>query len=150
MSIQDLDIAIELIAKNGGGDFDGKKEFSLVDKAEKTLRLKFPPTYKKFLNVLGCGDIEGLEFFGIINDDFENSSVPDAIWLTLDERKEGLANNLILIYAAGDGTYCAIDTSQVNSSNENPVIAYMPDGSTKVIADDYGSFLLSELKTMLS
>jgi len=150
MSIQDLDKAIELIAKNGGGDFEGEKDPSLVEKSEKMLGLKFPPTYKKFLHTLGCGDIEGLEFFGIINDDFENSSVPDAIWLTLDERKKGLPNNFILVYAAGDGTYCAIDTSQVNSNNENPVIAYTPDGSTKTIADDYGSFLLSELKTVLS
>jgi hypothetical protein len=150
MSIQDLDIAFELIAKNGGGDFDGRKDPVLVDKAEKRLGAKFPPSYKKFLNVLGCGDIKGLEFFGIINDDFENSSVPDAIWLTLDERKAGLPNNLILVYAAGEGTYCAIDTSQVNFNNENPVIAYLPDGGTKIVANDYGSFFLSELKTMLS
>lgn len=150
MSIQELDIAFELISKNGGGDFDGKKDSFLIEKAEKILGLKFSPSYKRFLTELGCGDIEGLEFFGIVNDDFENSSVPDAIWLTLDERKAGLDNSLVLVYAAGDGTYCAIDTSQVSSYNENPVIAYMPDGKTKIIADDYGSFLLSELQTMLS
>ena len=150
MSDQDLDAALELIDVNGGGDFDGRKDSTLIEKAEKALGLRFPPTYKRFLAELGCGDIEGLEFYGIIGEDFESSSVPDAIWLTLDERKSGLPKNLILVYAVGDGTYYALDTSQVNSYGENPVVSYELNGSVKQVAEDYGSFFLSELKTVLS
>ena len=149
MSSQDLEAAFELIDENGGGDFEGPKSSALVEKAEVALGLRFPPTYRKFLAELGCGDIEGLEFYGLIGDDFESSSIPDAIWLTLNERKSGLPSNLVLIYATGDGAYYALDTNQVNSDGENPVVSYEVNRSTKKIADDYGAFMLSELKTML-
>ena len=150
MSDQDLDTAFELIDVNGGGDFDGKKDSTLIEKAENALGLRFPPTYKRFLAELGCGDIEGLEFYGIIGEDFERSSVPDSIWLTLNERKSGLPKNLILVCAVGDGTYYALDTSQVSSNEENPVVSYELNGSVKQVAADFGSFFLSELQTVLS
>lgn len=149
MSLQDLETAFDLIDGNGGGDFEGEKEQALISKAENILDLIFPPTYRKFLEMLGCGDIEGLEFYGLINDDFENSSIPDAVWLTLDERKSGLPKKLVLIYAAGDGTYYALDTSQVDDNKECPVVSYEINGGIERIADDYGSFLLSELQTVL-
>ena len=149
MSNQDLEAAFELIDENGCGDFEGQKDDALIEKAEVALGLRFPPTYKRFLAELGCGDIEGLEFYGIIDDDFESSSVPNAIWLTLDERKLGLPNNLILIYAADNGAYYALDADQVNSEGEYPVVSYELNGNTVRIAEDYGSFMLAELKTML-
>jgi hypothetical protein len=150
MSTQDLETAFDLIEANGGGDFEGPKEDSLINKAEVVLGLTFPSSYRRFLATLGCGDIEGLEFYGLVRDDFEHSSVPDAIWLTINERKAGLPNNLVLIYAAGDGTYYALDTWQVDDSGECPVVSYDVDGEIEKIADDYGSFLLSELRTVLS
>lgn len=149
MSSQDLEAAFELINENGGGDFEGPKDSAFLEKAEVALGLTFPPTYRKFLAELGCGDIEGLEFYGLIGDDFESSSVPDAIWLTLNERKSGLPNNLVLIYATGDGAYYALDTNQINSAGENPVVSYKLNGSLEKIADDYGAFMLSELKARL-
>jgi hypothetical protein len=149
MSNQDLEAAFELIDDNGGGDFEGQKDSALIEKAEVALGLRFPPTYRKFLAKLGCGDIEGLEFYGLIGDDFESSSVPDAIWLTLNERNSGLPSNLVLIYATIDGGYYALDTAQINSDGENPVVSYRLNGSTEKIADDFGAFMLSELKTTL-
>jgi len=91
-----------------------------------------------------------LEFYGLISNDFENSSIPDAVWLTLNERQSGLPHSLVLIFAVGDGGYYALDTSQVDKNYECPIISYELDGKTSKIADDYGSFMLSELKTVLS
>ena len=150
MSLQELESAFDLIEENGGGDFEGEKEASLIKGAAKALGLVFPPTYKEFLAKFGCGDIEGLEFYGLINNDFKNSSVPDAIWLTLDARKSGLPDYLILIYATGDGGYYALDTSQACENGECPIVSYELDGKVNKVADDYGSFLLAELKTVLS
>lgn len=149
MSIQDLEEAVELIEKIGG-DFEGEKYSGLVDKAEKALGLMFPPSYKKFISVLGSGDIEGLEFFGLVGGDFDKSALPDAIWITLEERKSGLPNYLVLVYAAGNGSYCGIDTRQVDSNGESPIVSCGVGGNMRVIASDYGEFLLSELKTVLS
>ncbi|MEC7703213.1 MAG: SMI1/KNR4 family protein [Pseudomonadota bacterium] len=149
MSIQDLEKAFELIYHNGG-DFEGEKDNTLITKAERALGVVFPPTYKKFLRTLGCGDIEGLEFYGLIKADFENSSIPDAIWLTLNERKSGLPIHLILIYSIEGGVYYALDTSEITENGEYPVVTYELNGNTQKIADDYGSFLLKELQTVLS
>lgn len=148
MNIQDLNTAFELIEENGG-DFEGEKDISLIEKAQSVLGVTFPPSYVEFLKSYGCGDIEGLEFYGVINDDFENSSVPDAIWVTLDERKSGLPHNLVIVYAAGDGTYYALDTSKLDDNGECSVVSYESNGNLEVIADNYGSFLLDELKTVI-
>ena len=149
MSFQDLQRAFELIDDNGG-DFEGNKSGSLIAKAEQELNVSFPPSYKKFLSVYGCGDIEGLEFYGLINEDFENSSVPDAVWLTLSERQIGLPRELILVYMTGDGIYYAIDTGNVSDNGESPIVAYELDGLTRKVYNDYGLFLLSELLTVCS
>jgi len=57
---------------------------------------------------------------------------------------------LILISSRGDGVYYALDTKQVDDNDECPVVSYELDGKIKKIADDYGSFFLSELKTVLT
>ena len=73
-----------------------------------------------------------------------------ATCLTLNQRKAaGVPANLILVYGAGDGTCYAIDTSQVDSEGENPVVAYGVDGGVSKVSDNFGSFLLSELQTVL-
>lgn len=149
-SIKNFEKAVELIDLNGGGDFEGRKSTAVIDAAEGALGLRFPPTYRKFLATLGCGDIAGLEFFGVIDDNFFSGSIPDAIWLTLDERKSGLPDNFILIYATGTGEYYALDTSQIDSDGESPVVSCGLDGNTSQIAESFGSFFLSELNTMLS
>ena len=73
MSMKDLDKAFELIERNDDqADFDGPKSDSLLVKAEQTLGFPFPATYRTFLSRLGCGGIAGAEFYGVINDEFEN------------------------------------------------------------------------------
>ena len=148
MKSNDLYKAFELIDKNRS-DFDGEKSEELIKKAEKALNLSFPPSYRNFLKVLGCGNIMGLEFYGLTNDNFVNSAIPNAIWLTLDERRLGLPNHLVLIYGVGDGSYYAIDTNTKFVGNENPIVHYSFGEITCRIADNFGSFLLEELQTVL-
>ena len=107
------------------------------------LGINFPESYKYFLESLGCGDIYGQEFYEIIKEDFINSSIPDAIWITLKMREEsGLPNYLVIVYFGGDRDYYAIDCQDLN---EAPVICWMPGGSTKdgsytKVAKDFGFF----------
>ncbi|CAG9001018.1 MAG: hypothetical protein CENE_03026 [Candidatus Celerinatantimonas neptuna] len=147
--MNDLNEAFQLIS-DFGGDFEGEKDIALIEKAELALNLKFPPSYRIFLKTLGCGDIEGLEFYGLIDGNFESSSVPNAIWLTLYERKaSALPDHLVLIYGVDDGTFYAVDTKITGLNGENPIVRYRADGVTEKVADSFGSFLLSELKTIL-
>ncbi len=148
MSMNELEDAFNLIEEYGG-DFAGEKTLDLVNKAEKRLDVNFSPTYKKFLLRYGCGDVEGLELYGIISDDFDHSGIPDAVWLTIEERKIGLPKELVIISAVGDGTYFVLDTSQVSSDFESPICTYDTSGKQSRVYEDYGNFLLSELKLIL-
>lgn len=145
MSMKDLEKAFDIIRNNPNSDFEGEKDFSLIELAEKKLEISFPPTYKSFLKTFGCGDIEGLEFYGLINNEFEKSSIPDAIWLTLNERKSGLAGNFLIIYSTDEGVYYALDSNQKTIDNEYAVVAIHPNGEILKVANDFGEFLLTEL-----
>ena len=52
---------------------------ALVTEAEAILGLEFPPTDKELVRSLGVGDIAGIEFYGIIENTIDHSTIPDAI-----------------------------------------------------------------------
>ncbi|WP_392551413.1 SMI1/KNR4 family protein [Orbus wheelerorum] len=144
MSIKDVKDAINIINEDIDlADFIGEISPDLIDKAEGMLGVKFPESYKYFLENLGCGDIYGQEFYGIIKADFINSGIPDAIWITLKMREEsGLPDYFVIVYFGGDGDYYAIDCRDPNKA---PLICWMPgeskyDGLHTKIANDFGIF----------
>lgn len=143
MSIEDYVRAKELIAQAGGGDFEGAKPEILVAKAEAALGVRFPPSYRRFLLELGCGHIEGVEVFGLIDDNFEASSIPNGVWLTLSERRAmGLNTAYVIVGESGDGAYYALDTSALDASRENPVVKLSMSGAREEkVADSFGSYL---------
>ncbi len=147
MNTQQYENAVELIKKAGGGDFEGPKPESLVVKAESALGLTFPPSYRRFLLEFGCEDINGLEIFGLINDNFDKSTIPNGIWLTLNERQAiSLAQIYVIIGDSGDGSYYALDTGQTDAIGENPVVRLSLDGAyIGTIADNFSSFLVNAL-----
>lgn len=151
MSMQNFERVRELIEENGGGDFEGAKPESLVAKAEAALGVKFPPSYRQFLLDFGCGGINGVEVFGLINDNFEKSTVPNGIWLTLNERRSiGLDPAYVIIGDGGDGTYYALDARQVDSYGESPVMRLSVDGKqSEKVANDFGSYLLNAVTETL-
>lgn len=149
MSMSDLDQAFRLIDENtASADFAGPKPEELIRSAEAALGLALPRTYREFVQRLGCGDIAGEEFYGVINSDFENSSVPDGIWLTLNERRAAnLSESIIIVGDNGLGGWYAIDTSKRNADGDSPVIDWWSDNQpSQVVADDFGAFLLQRLR----
>ncbi len=148
MGVRQLREAFRLIEENHG-DFSGPKESSLVDRAEKVLGMKFPPTYRQFLETYGCGDIGGFEVYGIIGNDFDSSGIPDAIWLTMQLRKTGLPEHYIVISDEGDGAICVLDSNAANDDGEFPVLRYELDGTVSLLGEDFGTFLVSEIESVL-
>lgn len=119
-------------------DFVGPRSLELIQRAELAVGLRFPPTYRRFLSEYGAGNIGGTEIFGVVDDDFETSSVPDAIWLNLTHPRE----DLFVFYALGEGTEFCLDTSRTAPDGEMPVIAVDPGGEVREeIAPDFGSAL---------
>ncbi|PTY76251.1 hypothetical protein B5V89_18635 [Heyndrickxia sporothermodurans] len=100
MSIDAYKEAKQIILNNDDiADFVGGCTAELINLAEEKLGLRFTGQYLDFLQTFGAGNFGAQEIYGIISPDFENSSVPDAIWYTLTERKEiNLPINLLAIY----------------------------------------------------
>ncbi|TNV09780.1 SMI1/KNR4 family protein [Buttiauxella sp. B2] len=154
MSIENVEKAM-LIIKNHQypADFDGEKSEALITKAEGYLGLKFPPSYRYFLQKLGCGDVLGHEFYGLINDDFANSGIPDAVWLTMKERKKSkLPERFIVIYSFGDGDYAVLDCNQ-NEDGLTKVFKWSSGSSEpsfEVMNDDFGDFFYQTVNASVS
>ncbi len=145
MSLDDYTAGAQLVSEHSDlADFVGERPEELVEQAEAALGLRFPPSYRAFLRELGAGDIAGEEFYGLITDDFENSSVPNGIWLTLDEREvSGLPESMVIVYEEDDEGYVAIDTAQQRPGDEHPVVLWSagasePDDEFEVVAEDFG------------
>lgn len=149
MSYANYKKAVEIMNKNKDKcHFIGERSDELIRKAEEVLGLKFSKIYKEFLITYGAGNYGAEEILGVIDEDFEESSVPDGIWYTLTEREEiDLPLNLVVIYEEGSGELFCLDFNCLNEEKEPVVISYVP-GEDNVnqkyekIADDFGDFLL--------
>lgn len=92
--------------------------------------------------------------FGINRTEF-NSSIPDAIWYTLTERKEAnLPNNLLVIYDTGSEELFCLDFNTLDDKNEPRVVSFVPgmqleSQTYEIIANDFGDFLLDLVKEEL-
>jgi hypothetical protein len=151
MTMDDLHTAFDLIRDNPSlVDFAGAQPVGRVSRAEAALGLEFPPSYKRFVTELGCGGLGSAEFYGVVGDDFEDSCVPDAIWLTLEYRRDGAPPEFIIVGNTGDGGAYAIDTAQRDADGESPVVEWWPgfpetSDNRRVVASDFGAFFLEEL-----
>ncbi len=132
-------------------DFLGPRPESMIISAENVLNLKLRGAYRDFLLRFGTGNIGSYEIFGITNGEFENSSVPNAVWYTLAERKTyKLPENLFIIYDTGsDELYC-LDFSG-SKEKEPSVVSYAPGigiehQDFRVVAQSFGDFLLEILE----
>ncbi len=149
MSLENYNKAVDIMTKNQSkGYFAGPRSENVIRLAEQKLGVQFFGTYRCFLENYGAGNFGAQEIYGVISDDFENSSVPDAIWYTITERKEiGLPSNLMVIYDTGSGEIFCLDFNQINDANEPAVISFVPGvdlekQTYEKIADDFGDLLL--------
>jgi antitoxin YobK len=148
MSWETYQKVIELIQQNEEEcDFVGERTEELINKAEKVLGIRFSKIYRDFVMKFGAGSFGSEEIYGVIHEDFENSSVPDAIWFTLSERKESnLPNHLLVIYDTGMGELFCLNFK--NENKEPNVVMYnqgveIDEQEFTQIANDFGDFPLN-------
>jgi hypothetical protein len=150
--MSDLEKALSIIKDNQNeGFFAGLKPDDLIQKAEKIIGLYLPPTYRRFVSELGAGGIAGQEFYGVIDDDFYESSVPDGIWCTLHARKTyELPDDLIIVGAVDDGSYIVLDAHKDNKEKEASVMTWRePDEEPDLLFEDFGEYLLDRVSEAL-
>lgn len=151
MTMNDLLKSFKIIENNPDDSyFIGERKDNFIFAAENALGVLFPEQYKLFLKNYGCGGAFGEEFYGISNDDFINSGIPDAIWLTIRQRKvDCIPSHFVFIYGFGDGSYAVLNCGQ--DSDRGSVVLWEPGVSTplgplEVLARDFGEFMLALLK----
>ncbi|GIN95552.1 hypothetical protein J6TS1_14220 [Siminovitchia terrae] len=149
MSVETYQKAKQIIQTNEDmADFIGGRTNELIKLAEDKLGVKFTGLYLDFLQNFGAGNFGAQEIYGVINENFENSSVPDAIWYTLTERKEiNLPNNLLVIYDTGSHELFCLDFNQLDEKEEPKVVSFVPGIELErqkcdTIANDFGDFLI--------
>lgn len=152
MSVKAYQEAKQIILNNDIADFVGGRTTELINLAEEKLGLRLTGLYLDYLQTFGAGNFGAQEIYGIISDDFENSSVPDAIWYTLTERKEiNLPSNLLVIYDTGSDELFCLDFNQLDDKGEPKVVSFVPgveleSQTYEIIANDFGDFLLDLVK----
>lgn len=152
MGMAELERGVAAVADSDLAFFAGPRDASLVAAAEDALGLSLPPTYRRFVSELGAGNAGSREFYGVTTDSFTDASVPNGIWLTLDEREQfDLPKHLVIVGDTGMGEYYALDTSQRDSADESPVVIWMAGRAQEghaleVVAPDFGSFFLQAIE----
>jgi hypothetical protein len=143
MPMEDYEKAVALVEREGGGEFVGPRPAELIAAAEQALGFRFPPSYRRFLLDYGAGSVGATEIYGVIDEDFEDSGIPDGVWYNLELRREGQTETLHAFYSVGDGTLFCLDASRVAEDGEMPVVAVgSGDEEMEEIAPDFGRAFL--------
>jgi hypothetical protein len=149
----DLERAFALIHEHPDqASFEGPRPKILVRAAEKALGLRLPPTYRRFVAELGAGNLGSAEIYGVIDADFERSSVPDAIWATLRAREDDCLPADLVILDEEDGELTCL---QVRPEDEEGPVLRLYAGEdedrrgSEVVAPDFGAYLLGRVEEAL-
>ncbi|AKG33934.1 SMI1/KNR4 family protein [Paenibacillus durus] len=149
MSLDSYNKALELFNKNKDMcHFAGGRTEELICLSEEAIGYKFSPIYRDFIKKFGAGNFGSQEVYGVIDEDFVNSSVPDAIWYSLTEREKiNLPENLLVIYDTGGEELFCLDFSNLNKMNEPKVVSFISGQPlsaqrNETVANDFGDFLL--------
>ncbi|WP_084187251.1 SMI1/KNR4 family protein [Andreprevotia chitinilytica] len=133
-------------------DSSGEKPLSLIDEAQRYLGVVFPPSYVEFLMRWGTLDFGPNEYYGVIDQDFDNSGVPDAVWFTMTERVgRGFPPHLIVVRNIDGDEYHCLDTTNYDADGECPVVVWdcPSHGVSRKKADRFSQYLLQDLKDFI-
>jgi hypothetical protein len=159
MNLQKLNLAFELLKERKTSlecDFHGPKDENIIFKAELILGLKFPPSYRFFLQTVGAGGPGKAYIPGLITNTSQALKDGGIVWGELTDREKGFhPKHLINIHDVGEGTTYCLDTSQMNEEGECPVVAWPLGGYEEtpvleIIAPDFGTFFLDLVKQELN
>ena len=155
MSMQSYEKAVHMMTRYPEKmNFVGPRPEWLVEAAEAALRLKFPPTYRRYLLEYGAGSFGGEEVYGVVDENFQQHS-HNVVQNTLEQRtKKWIPENYIMIYNTGYGEILCLNLG-VQKDGEAPVVAFWPGfpmeaQAKEVVAKDFGELLLQLVQQELT
>ena len=139
--------AAEIIDANYDlAEFVGPVPFEEVWVAETQLGVKFPDSYREFLQKYGAGSFGGRTIYGLGAPD---TGLPNVVWATnlLREADDFFPGDLVVIQDTGEGDILCLATSRMDERNECPVVQWIPEltfeeQAFEVINSTFAHFLL--------
>lgn len=150
-----LDLVNDLMIQSGEDfHFSGSATSELIDSYENVLGNKFPKSYRLFLEKYGTLSFNGESFYGVSKSGLNATSIPDVKYATEEARKLGdIDGSMIKIKSSGYGPSFSIDTSTIGKQGEAVIVetelSFKDSAEKKIIADNFGEFLLSEIEQSL-
>ena len=150
--------AKKLIAENFNKDdilSFSKIHKSMVPHLEKTLHISLPKSFKYFIKDFGFGGPKSIMISGIRTNNKEEVLSTGIGWKIEKFRTEfDLPHHIILISDIGDGSYYALDLSQMNDKQECPVVVWPVGGydetpELEIVAPDFGTWFLEQVEEQI-
>lgn len=146
MSFEAFERAIELIEGNDAVDYFGECPVEIIDEIESLLEVRFPKSYRCFLNKYSVGIFGGNEIYGIIPYNPTAKGIPSLYGVNIRMRNENdLPKHLIAIFELGNGEVYCIDCSK-SEENNFPVVVFhlhfpIDSQRNEVMNSGFGEFL---------
>ncbi len=96
----------------------------LIQKAEKRLGVKFPPSYRWWLKNYSGGEINGEEIFSIYESDLDENPIPSGgiVYRNELDQKNGMSSvNQLIIQTNDQAQTYYFDLLQVDKDGESPI-----------------------------
>lgn len=125
---------------------------NLIRLAEIKLSVKFPETYRKFLEEFGYLMLMGVEIYGIVANNPDSPMPPNTVGVTLSARINfELPASFVVISELGDGQIYCLDCSHPENAN---VIVYWSGypyeaQTLEIEANNFGLFFLNSIETAI-
>ncbi len=94
--------------------------------AESRLGVRFPDSYRDFIQRYGTGTFGGRQIYGLgVPDD----GLPNVVWATeaMREADDFFPADLVVIQDTGEGDILCLATALMNDDNECPVVQWIPE-----------------------
>jgi len=119
----------------------------LIATAEQQLGIQFPPQYRAFMSVFGCGGVDSEDFIGLGGPAHLDIA---KLALRLRERNNPLPARLLPLRADGFGNYDCLDTNQPTADGEYAIVQWNheageEDQECELLADSFDGWFESIL-----
>ena len=133
--------------------FVGGVPFEEVWVAESYLDVRFPDSYREFLQRYGAGSFGGKDVYGL---GVPTTGLPNVVWATeaLRASDDFFPADLVVIQDTGEGDMLCLATSRMNDQSECPVVQWIPEMSFEeqafeVVNSTFAHFLLRLVRSVI-
>jgi len=134
-------------------NFIGPVPFEEIWVAEGQLGVRFPDSYREFIQRYGAGSFGGVEVYGL---GVPDTGLPNVVWATEAVRAadDFFPADLVVIQDTGQGDLLCLATSRMTDENECPIVQWIPDMSFEEqtfekINTTFAHFLLRVVRSVL-